>query len=130
MSRSIDEWVEGYRTAWVERDPAAAAALFSEDATYRANIFEEPYLGREGVENYWRTVTESQSDVRVMMGRPFQDGDRVAVEFWTNMRVDGDPVTLPGCLLLAFDEDGRCRRLREYWHFTPGEMGPPEGWGE
>jgi hypothetical protein len=54
----------------------------------------------------------------------------VTVEFWTNMRVDGEPVTLPGCLLLDFDDMGLCRRLREYWHYMPGELDPPEGWGE
>ena len=63
------------------------------------------------------------------MGRPFVDGDRVTVEFWTNMRVDGDEFTLPGCLLLDFDPDGRCRRLREYWHYQPGRFDPPEEFG-
>jgi hypothetical protein len=41
------------------------------------------------------------------MGRPFVDGSRVAVEWWTTMVDDGDEVTLPGCLLLTFEADGR-----------------------
>lgn len=127
---SLGEWVAGYRSAWEERDPDAAASLFSAGATYRANILEEPYQGREGVRDYWATVTAAQSEVQVRMGRPFGDGDRVTVEFWTNMLVSGDPVTLPGCLLLDFDDDGLCRRLREYWHFVPGRFEPPPEWGE
>jgi nuclear transport factor 2 (NTF2) superfamily protein len=127
---SLDEWIAGYRSAWEERDPAAAASLFSSDSTYRSNIFEEPYRGQDGVRQYWATVTASQSEVQVRMGRPFVDGDRVGVEFWTNMRVAGDPVTLPGCLLLDFDEAGLCRRLREYWHFMPGRFDPPPEWGD
>jgi hypothetical protein len=63
------------------------------------------------------------------MGRPFADGDRVALEFWANMKVEGEDVTLPGCLLLDFDDDGLCRQLREYWHFEPGTVEPPTGWG-
>ncbi len=126
---TVDDWIEGYRQAWESRDPEAAAGLFTSDATYRSNIFEEPHRGREGVREYWSAVTASQSDVTVRMGRPFADGLRVAVEFWTTMAVDGDPVTLPGCLLLDFTEDGLCRRLREYWHFTSGEHSPPPEWG-
>jgi hypothetical protein len=45
------------------------------------------------------------------------------------MRVAGDEVTLPGCLLLDMAPDGRCRALREYWHFEPGTTAPPDGWG-
>jgi Rrf2 family protein len=59
--------------------------------------------------------------------RPFVEGSRVAVEFWTTMRVDGDPVTLPGCLMLDFDDEWACRRLREYRHFMPGRLEPPDG---
>ena len=46
-----------------ERRHPAAVALFAEDSSYRSNIFEEPYLGRAGVEAYWTTVTAVQSDV-------------------------------------------------------------------
>jgi predicted SnoaL-like aldol condensation-catalyzing enzyme len=126
---TLAEWVEGYRTAWETRDPGAAARLFTSDATYRSNIFEEPHTGRDGVAAYWASVTEHQTDVTVRMGRPFADGRRVAVEFWTNMKVAGDEGTLTGCLLLDFDEEGLCARLREYWHFEPGTFAPPPEWG-
>lgn len=125
----IEEWIEAYRVAWENRDPEAAAGLFSRDCTYRENILEEAHRGRDGVAQYWSTVTEGQSEVSVRMGRPFTQGDRVAVEFWTNMLVGGDPVTLPGCLLLDFD-DGLCRSLREYWHYFPGHYDPPPEWGQ
>jgi SnoaL-like domain len=130
MPATVHEWVEAYRVAWESRDADAAASLFTAEATYRSNIFEEPHVGRNGVADYWRSVTESQSDVLVRMGRPFVDGSRVAVEFWTTMRVSGDEVTLPGCLLLDFDAEWNCRRLREYWHFVDGRIQPPSGWGE
>jgi hypothetical protein len=127
---TLDAWVEGYRIAWENKDAKAAAALFTPDATYRSNIFEDAYQGRDGVEAYWESATSSQAEVRVQMGRPFVDGSRVSVEFWTNMKVDDGEVTLPGCLLLDFDDNWLCQGLREYWHFAPGSIDPPIGWGE
>jgi len=129
VGQTLDQWIEGYKNAWERRDAVAAAELFSPSSTYRSNIFEEAHEGRQGVEDYWKSVTATQRDVRVRMGRPFVDGRRVAVEFWTTMKVNGDDVTLPGCLLLDFDEDGLCSRLREYWHYQPGLFEPPTGWG-
>ncbi len=122
-------WAEAYRKAWEERDADAAAPLFTEDAEYRDQSFSEPYTGRVGVHTYWSTVTSTQSDVSVRMGRPFVDGNRATVEFWTNMKNDGQDVTLAGALLLEFAEDGLCRRLREYWFFAPEITPPHEGWG-
>lgn len=130
MPGTLAEWIEGYRVAWEGRDPDAAADLFTPDATYRSNIVEPVHQGREGVRAYWEAVTASQSDVQVQMGRPFLDGARVTVEFWTTMKVDGEAVTLPGCLLLDFTDQWLCRRLREYWHFLPGHHEPPEEWGQ
>jgi hypothetical protein len=63
------------------------------------------------------------------MGRPIVDGNRVSVEFWTTMNNDGTEVTLPGCMLLDMADDGRCRRLHEYYEFAPGRLDPPVEWG-
>lgn len=125
----VGSWLDAYRRAWEDKDAEAAAALFDERATYRSNIFQEPYVGRDGVREYWQTVTPTQEDVRVRMGAPFADGDRVAAEFWTTMRSDGAEITLPGCLLLRFGDDGLCLALREYWHVEPGRLEPPPEWG-
>ena len=103
----LAEWIEGYRRAWEERDPAAAAALFTEDASYRSSPFREPpNLGHEGVLSYWTGATSTQEDVHVEMGEPLVDGNHVAVEWWTSMRSDGEEITLVGCLLLRFAPDG------------------------
>lgn len=131
MSGTLAEWIENYRVAWESRDPDAAAALFTPEATYRSNIVEEPHQGQDGVRAYWTSVTTAQDEVRVRMGRPYVDGSRVTVEFWTTMTVDGEAVTLAGCLLLDFTDTWQCWRLREYWHYLPGQHHQPPGeWGQ
>ena len=126
----VEDWVERYRRAWVEADADAAAALFSDGGSYRDNIFDEPHSGRAGVAAYWSGVTSRQGDVEVEMGTPIVDGARADVEFWTTMTVEDAPMTLAGCLLLSFDEEGLCTSLREYWAFTEGSHRPPSGWGD
>ena len=125
----VRDWADAYRKAWEGADSEAVAELFAEDSSYRELVYEDANLGRSGVMEYWTTVTSGQSEVTVRVGEPFVDGDRATVEFWTNMVVEGDPVTLAGCLLLTFDGDGLCSDLREYWNFTQGTHQPPEGWG-
>ncbi|MGH8915852.1 MAG: nuclear transport factor 2 family protein [Acidimicrobiia bacterium] len=125
----IQTWVERYRQAWETADPSAAADLFRDDATYRSNIFEDPHVGRAGIEAYWSQATVTQRDIEVRMGRPIVDGDRVSVEFWTTMESEGADLTLPGCLLLTFDDEGKCRTLHEYYSFGEGRLDPPPEWG-
>ncbi len=131
MDRSrVEKWAEAYRLAWETADSEAAAALFAQDGTYRNDIYQDhPNVGRDGVIAYWDGVTSVQSDVTVRMGRPFVDGNRSVVEFWTTMRINDDPVTIAGALLLDFDESGLCRALREYFNFAEGYQDPPPGWG-
>jgi hypothetical protein len=129
MSIDIETWVERYARAWTDADPEAAADLFAEDGTYRSFIFDEPHVGRDEVRSYWSGVTSTQSNVVVTMGRPIVDGARTAVEFWVTMENSGEDVTLVGCLLLGFDDEGKCRSLYEYYEFTPGRLVPPDDWG-
>jgi ketosteroid isomerase-like protein len=126
----VEEWARRYARAWEEADDEAAGALFTEDATYRSNPFHEPHRGRDAIRRYWREVTATQSKVEVSVGRPMVVGKRAVVEWWTQMDNEGAPVTLPGALILDFDEHGLCQALREYWNLEVGtRMQPPRGWG-
>ena len=127
---AVARWLEGYRLAWVRRDPDAAAALFTPDAVYQEQPFQPAYVGREAIRGYWATVTATQSDIRLRYGKPVVDGPRAAVEWWVNLRNGGADVTLAGEFMLTFTRRGRCRSLREYWFFSQGRLAPPPGWGE
>ena len=123
------DWLARYRRAWIERDADAASRLFTEDATYREQPFQSPYVGRAAIRDYWSTVTASQTDVELRYGRPIVDGQRVAVEWWANLRTSDGPLTLAGEFLLLFADSGECRELREYWVLVQERVEPPHGWG-
>jgi ketosteroid isomerase-like protein len=125
-----EQWLERYRRAWIERDARAARELFTADAIYREQPFQQPFRGREAIEQYWASVTAGQRDIELRYGRLVAGHNRCAVEWWANLLNDGAPVSLAGEFLLLFADDGRCRELREYWAYTQGRVEPPPGWGE
>ncbi len=129
MAIAVEEWLERYRRAWETADADAVVELFTDDASYRSSIFAEAHVGRDAIRAYWERATAPQKAVAVRIGRPFVDGERVAAEWWTTMEDEGAEITLPGCLLLRFDADGRCRELREYWQVEQGRLAPPDDWG-
>lgn len=129
MATTPQEWLDAYARAWVERDPDAAAALFTPDATYGEQPYQQAFAGRDGVREYWARVTATQSDVRLRYGTPITVGQRTAVEWWATLKNGGVPITLAGAFILTFDGEGLCRSLREYWLFTEGTKEPPPGWG-
>ncbi len=124
------DWLERYRRAWIERDADAASRLFTQDATYREQPFQAPFVGRAAIREYWSKVTASQASVELRYGKAIVDGSRLAVEWWANLQADGAPLTLAGEFLLLFAETGECRELREYWVLSQGRVEPPLGWGE
>ena len=128
---TVQEWVDAYGRAWRDRDPDAAAALFTDGSVYRDHPTSKPYHGRDGVRSYWANVTSTQEDPDVRMGGPIVSADnrRAAVEFWVRMRSSGQEVTVIGILFLRFADDGRCEELRETWHFETGDHAPPDDWG-
>jgi ketosteroid isomerase-like protein len=122
------KWLDQLDAAWRDRDPEAAAALFSIDAIYRSHPFQSPLLGRTEIAAYWTSATEHQSGIQVTFGEPLVEGDRMAVEWWSVVSDNGRPTTDAGGLFLRFD-DGRCSELREYWNLSDEAIEVPEGWG-
>jgi hypothetical protein len=129
MAMTPEQWLAAYRSAWIQRDADAAAALFATDATYGEQPYQDAFVGREGVRSYWARVTATQANVEMRYGTPITVGNRTAVEWWTTLENGGVPVTLAGAFVLTFDDGGLCRTLREYWQFAEGTKKPPLGWG-
>jgi SnoaL-like domain len=127
---TVEQWIARYQRAWETADADEIVDLFAPGASYRTNVFREPYVGSDAIRQYWQRGAGNQRGVAVRMGRPIVTPDRVAVEWWATL-IDPDEgeITLPGCLLLRFAPDGRCSDLWEYWHVKPGRQDPPGDWG-
>ena len=128
---TIQEWIDGYAQAWRDKDPDAAADLFTATATYSDDPFGEPHVGPDGVRAYWSGVTATQEELRVLFGSAIASADarRAAAEFWVTMVIGGVELTLTGILFLRFDANGLCEELRETWNIAEGRSDPPPAWG-
>jgi SnoaL-like domain len=115
--RTLEDWLARYGRAWEAADPEAAAALFTEDATYRETPFDQVMMGRDAIRRYWQEIPDTQRDIS--FGWEVVATDPVVVRWragWVRLR-DERRITLDGVFLLEFDEaTGLCRTLREWWH--------------
>ncbi len=122
---ALSNWLDAYGEAWESRDADAAAKIFSEDATYQVTPYEEAHRGRSGVHDYWAGVTENQRNVQFEYQTLSVTGNTGIAHWSANFDVvpDGPHIDLNGIFVLEFDADGKCRRLREWWHIQTDAEG-------
>jgi ketosteroid isomerase-like protein len=122
----LSSWLDAYGQAWESRDADAAAKIFSVDATYQVTPYEEPHRGQDGVRNYWAGVTENQRNVQFDYEAISVSGN-TGIAHWSAMfdvAPEGPKLELNGIFVLEFDENGKVRKLREWWHL---QSHGPEG---
>jgi ketosteroid isomerase-like protein len=115
---TLENWLVRYEQAWESRDAERAGALFTSDARYHEMPFDMPKLGREGIREYWSTVTADQRDIDFRASVVAING-QTGVARWTatlQSVSSGARIELDGVFVLIFDGDGLCSELREWWH--------------
>ena len=119
----LSDWLDAYGEAWESRDANKAATLFSDDSSYQVTPYEAPHRGPEGVSQYWAGVTESQRNVEFEY-EPLSINGNTGIAHWSaqfDIDPDGPHLELNGIFVLEFDQDGKCSRLREWWHLKGPE---------
>ena len=136
----IEQFMQGYKKAWEERDEAQFCALFAPDGEYHNTPF-AVQRGHAELAAYWQRV-KMQEDVQVryeiLASAPaggiahwhvtYQVASEELFRIWaqstgTNLvaRKPGDPLprmVLDGVLKAEFDGD-LCRRCDIWWHSMP-----------
>ena len=136
----VEQFMQGYKKAWEERDEAQFCALFAPDGEYHNTPF-AVQRGHAELAAYWQRV-KMQEDVQVryeiLASAPaggiahwhvtYQVASEELFRIWaqstgTNLvaRKPGDPLprmVLDGVLKAEFDGDF-CRRCDIWWHSMP-----------
>jgi ketosteroid isomerase-like protein len=115
---AFKSWLEAYGKAWESRDAQAAAALYTENGTYRVTPFVEPMRGRKAIFEYWSNVARTEENVK--FGCEILVASReLNIAKWSASFVivpQGLKTKLDGIFVISLDEQGRCTSLREWWH--------------
>ena len=115
-NEALTTWLEAYRRSWEERDPNAAAALFTEDGVYAWGPYEEPLRGRDAIRARWAEVTAGQSNVS-FSSEPLGSVESGGVAHWACSFDVGDlHIELDGIFIVVLTEDGLCSDFREWWN--------------
>lgn len=127
----FERWLDAYKRAWETRDPEAAVALFTEDATYRVTPFREPEVYRDGIRRYWVGATGDQRNVQFGSEMLASNGDTGICRWHVLFQLPADSVRveIDGIFVFTLNEVDLCREFREWWHERvepdPGEETVP-----
>ena len=110
--------LDAYKRAWESRDPDAAVEMFSPDAEYREDPFEEPMRGANAIRAYWNEAAASQVHIEFDPERIWVSGRAVLASWHAayTRRATAERVRLRGFMTLEVDERGKVWRFREWWH--------------
>lgn len=116
---TVAAWLENYVNAWKSYDADSIGALFSDDARYYYDPFEEPVVGREAIVESWLEDRDEPGTYDASY-EPLTVEENVAV-------VNGRSryYSIPGSLAVAsefdnifvirFDEHGKAIEFREWY---------------
>ena len=119
--RAVAAWLDGYSQAWGTYDAEQIGALFSEDAEYHYDPFQQPVRGRDAIVADWLKDRDQAGTYEGRYRPVLVAGDQAVARgysryFDTNGAVRDEYDNL---FLLRFDADGRCAEYREWYMRKP-----------
>jgi hypothetical protein len=115
---AFKSWLDSYAQAWENRNPEAAAVLFTEDGTYQVTPFLKPMRGRKAIFEYWSEVARTEENIRfgyeILVANAELNIARWSASFV--IVLPGLQTQLDGIFLISLDDAGRCKSLQEWWH--------------
>jgi hypothetical protein len=119
--QAVAAWLDGYSQAWGTYDPEQIGALFSEDAVYFYNPFDEPVRGREAIVASWLEDRDEPGTYEGSYRPVLVAGDQAVARGYSRYFDVGGAVAdeYDNLFLLRFDDAGRCTEYREWYMQKP-----------
>ena len=125
---TVAAWLAAYVRAWETYDPDTIGDLFAEDATYAYHPFEEPVRGRLAIVASWLDNQDAPGTYEGRYGPVAIEGDLAVANGRSRYFKDASKAELvreyDNLFLIQFDEQGRCRSIREWYMMRRGQKEP------
>jgi hypothetical protein len=119
--QQVQKWLDDYVSAWKTYDKVAIEALFSENAEYRHNPYDEPLRGREAIVADWLDNPDKPNTYSAEY-QPLAVNGNTAVAHGESIYYKTDRKTIErkfdNIFVLKFDGEGRCEDFCE-WYMQP-----------
>ena len=120
---SLNTWLQGYVDAWSSNDAAAIEALFTQDAAYYPEPYDEPYRGGAEIAAAWLAQPEdpwrwAANYVPLIVAGEVGVATGTTTYYAEDGRVEN---VFHNLFVLSFADDGRCREYREWYMREPRE---------
>ena len=114
----IEKWLQKYKEAWESRNPDQAVNLFADNAQYFLSPFESPFTGKSEIRDYWEDVPIFQTNNKFQFEVLFVKENKGFAHCHGTFElvVSGDINEMDGIFEVEMDENGKCKRLRQWWH--------------
>lgn len=118
---TVAAWLENYVNAWKSYDADSIGALFSDDARYYYDPFDEPVEGREAIVASW---LEDRHDPATFDGtyEPLTVEGNVAVANGRSRYYSAPGMVASeydNIFVIRFDDHGQCVEFREWYMKKP-----------
>ncbi|MBI4177544.1 MAG: nuclear transport factor 2 family protein [Candidatus Aenigmarchaeota archaeon] len=111
-----ETWLAKLGKAWSERDPKAAASLFSRDCKYYESVLEEPCKSWDDILKLWLVVPENQKDV-IFGFKVLAISDACCIANWQVTRTllpSNKKQLIDGIFQISIDEQGLCDYFKQW----------------
>lgn len=115
----LTAWLDGYRRAWTSNDESDVRALFTEDAEYRYEPWEEPIVGVDAIVSSWLERKDEPADWTFEWSAVAREGTTAVVEGRT-VYLSGQ--TYRNLWVIRLEEDGRASSFTEWYMEEPSEI--------
>jgi hypothetical protein len=120
-------WADMWAHGWPAKDVDGIVGLQADEGVHWASMF-RPYRGRAGLRTYVQECFDEETrPAEVWFGEPQVDDDVATVEYWAVTYPNDQPLTISGCTLLRFNDEGLVAEARDYSHLKERRHLPPAG---
>jgi SnoaL-like domain len=118
----FEAWLKAYGAGWVNQDPEATLALFSDDASYMYTPFHKIMHGKDEIRRYVeKGAVGLQQDIsfdyEILAVTPESGINRWKASL--TWKPTGQLLRFDGIYHVFLNDQGLCYRFNEWWHAVP-----------